>query len=71
MKEPTGSQSKEKEILNENKEEEPSKFIRLLTVGFYLGALSFVASMLSFYYVFLWDSLAAVRDYEVHQDDEK
>jgi hypothetical protein len=37
-----------------------SVFIRLLTVGFYVGSMSFVGTVLSLYYLFLWNSTAAL-----------
>jgi molybdenum-dependent DNA-binding transcriptional regulator ModE len=48
----------------EEEEEHGNKLIRILTVGAYLGSLSAGASTLAFYYLFLWDSMAAVRAYQ-------
>jgi TRP-interacting helix len=58
-----------KMLKKEEEEEKGPLFIRLLTVGAYLGALSSGASTLAFYYLFLWDSMAAVRAYHDSEGD--
>jgi len=52
-----GAPPKDKDVedpIKYGNEEKPSKVLRALTVSIYLFSVSFVAILLSLYYIFLW-----------------